>query len=44
MPKSRAKRIQCVSNLRQLDIAAQVYIGDNSDFYPFAYYFDDANR
>jgi prepilin-type N-terminal cleavage/methylation domain-containing protein/prepilin-type processing-associated H-X9-DG protein len=41
--KSRAKRIQCVSNLRQLDIAAQVYAGDNSDFYPFAYYFDDAN-
>jgi prepilin-type processing-associated H-X9-DG protein/prepilin-type N-terminal cleavage/methylation domain-containing protein len=41
--KSRAKRIQCVSNLRQLDIAAQVYTGDNSDFYPFAYYFDEVN-
>ena len=38
--KSRAKRIQCVSNLRQLDIAAQIYTGENSDFYPFAYYLD----
>ena len=41
--KSRAKRIQCVSNLRQMGIAAQTYSGDNSDFYPFAYYFDNAN-
>jgi prepilin-type N-terminal cleavage/methylation domain-containing protein/prepilin-type processing-associated H-X9-DG protein len=41
--KATAKRIQCVSNLRQLDIAAQVYTGDNSDFYPFAYYFDVPN-
>jgi prepilin-type N-terminal cleavage/methylation domain-containing protein/prepilin-type processing-associated H-X9-DG protein len=41
--KSRAKRIQCLSNLRQLDIAAQIYTGDNSDFYPFAYYFDSVH-
>ncbi len=41
--KSRAKRIQCVSNLRQMGIAAQIYTGDNSDFYPFAYYFDYAH-
>ena len=41
--KSRAKRIRCVSNLRQLDIAAQIYTGDNLDFYPFAYYFDSVN-
>jgi prepilin-type processing-associated H-X9-DG protein/prepilin-type N-terminal cleavage/methylation domain-containing protein len=41
---SRAKRLQCVSNLRQLDIAAQIYTGDNSDFYPFAYYFDSAKN
>ncbi len=38
--KSRAKRTQCVSNLRQLGIAAQIYTGDDSDFYPFAYYLD----
>lgn len=36
----RAKRIQCLSNLRQLAIAAQVYTGDNADFYPIAYYYD----
>jgi len=41
--KSRAKRIQCVSNLRQMDVAAQVYTGDNADFYPFAYNFDAVN-
>ena len=42
--KSRAKRIQCVSNLRQLDIAAQMYTGDNSDFFPFAYYMDTVHK
>ncbi|HEY1786612.1 MAG TPA: prepilin-type N-terminal cleavage/methylation domain-containing protein [Verrucomicrobiae bacterium] len=36
----RAKRIQCLNNLRQMAAAAQVYTGDNSDFYPIAYYFD----
>ncbi len=41
--QSRAKRIQCLNNLRQMAIAAQVYTGDNADFYPFAYYFDYAN-
>lgn len=40
----RAKRIQCLNNIRQLGIAAQVYTGDNSDFYPYAYYFDFANN
>jgi prepilin-type processing-associated H-X9-DG protein/prepilin-type N-terminal cleavage/methylation domain-containing protein len=40
----RAQRIQCVSNLRQLAVAAQVYTGDNSDFYPIAQYEDDANN
>jgi len=38
--KSRAKRVQCVSNLLQLGIAGQIYTGENQDFYPFAYYFD----
>jgi prepilin-type processing-associated H-X9-DG protein/prepilin-type N-terminal cleavage/methylation domain-containing protein len=41
--KARARGIQCVSNLRQLGLAAQVYLGDNGDYYPFAYYFDAAN-
>ncbi len=41
--KSRAKAIQCVSNLRQMGIAAQVYTGDNADVYPIAYYWDDLN-
>lgn len=36
----RGKRIQCLNNLRQMAIAAQVYTADNADFYPFAYYFD----
>jgi prepilin-type N-terminal cleavage/methylation domain-containing protein/prepilin-type processing-associated H-X9-DG protein len=40
--KSRAKRTQCISNLRQMGIAAQVYTGDNSDFYPIAQHYDGA--
>jgi prepilin-type N-terminal cleavage/methylation domain-containing protein/prepilin-type processing-associated H-X9-DG protein len=36
--KSRARRIQCLSNLRQMAIAAQIYTGENSDFFPIAYY------
>jgi prepilin-type N-terminal cleavage/methylation domain-containing protein/prepilin-type processing-associated H-X9-DG protein len=40
----RAKRIQCVSNLRQLAMAAQVYTGDNADVYPYAYYFDNVRN
>ncbi len=38
--KSRAKRIQCVSNLRQMGIAAQTYIGDSADTYPIAQHYD----
>ena len=41
--KTRAKRIQCLSNLRELHVAAQVYSTDSLDFYPFAYYYDDLN-
>ena len=40
----RAQRIQCLSNVRQLAVAAQVYTGDNSDFYPIAQYYDDVNN
>jgi len=36
--KATAKRIQCVSNLRQMGIAAHIYVGDNSDYYPVAYW------
>jgi prepilin-type processing-associated H-X9-DG protein len=40
--KATARRIQCVSNLRQMTIAAHIYNGDNTDLYPIAQYFDDA--
>jgi prepilin-type N-terminal cleavage/methylation domain-containing protein/prepilin-type processing-associated H-X9-DG protein len=36
--KASSKRIQCVNNLRQLGIAAHLYVDDNADFYPIAYY------
>jgi len=39
--KLQARRIQCVSNLRQMSLAAQAYTGNNADFYPYAYYYDD---
>ena len=38
--KAKAKSIQCLSNLRQMVIAANVYTGDNGDFYPTAYFYD----
>ena len=41
--KAAAKRIQCLSNLRQMGIAAGVYTGDNADFYPSAYWSDNVN-
>jgi prepilin-type processing-associated H-X9-DG protein len=31
---SRAPRIQCVNNLKQIDLAAQVWEGDNNDKFP----------
>ncbi len=40
--KAVAKRVQCLSNLRQMSIAANIYLGDSADFYPIAQYFDDA--
>jgi len=39
--KATAKRIQCLSNLHQMVIAAHVYVGENDDSYPIAQYFDD---
>ncbi|HEV2318469.1 MAG TPA: prepilin-type N-terminal cleavage/methylation domain-containing protein, partial [Verrucomicrobiae bacterium] len=36
----RAKRSQCLNNLREMAAAAQVYTGDNLNSYPIAYYFD----
>jgi prepilin-type processing-associated H-X9-DG protein len=38
---ARAKSIQCLSNLRQMGIAAHIYLDDNADFYPIAYWGDD---
>jgi prepilin-type processing-associated H-X9-DG protein len=39
--KATAKRIQCLSNLHQMTIAARVYVSDNANSYPIAYYWDD---
>ena len=35
--KESAKRIQCISNLRQMGVAANVYLDDNQNIYPIAY-------
>ena len=32
--KQRAKTVNCVSNLRQMGIAFQLYVSDNQDYYP----------
>jgi prepilin-type N-terminal cleavage/methylation domain-containing protein/prepilin-type processing-associated H-X9-DG protein len=39
--KAEAKRTQCLSNIRQMNIAAVIYTGDHAGFYPIAQYFDD---
>jgi prepilin-type N-terminal cleavage/methylation domain-containing protein len=36
--KESAKRVQCVSNLKQMAVAADLYVDDNRQFYPVAYY------
>ena len=36
--KTRAKRVSCLSNLRQMVFAAHAYTVDNEDSYPVAYY------
>jgi prepilin-type processing-associated H-X9-DG protein len=40
--KAVAKRVQCLSNVRQMAIAAHVYVDDFSGYYPIAQYYDDA--
>jgi prepilin-type processing-associated H-X9-DG protein len=35
--RAESKRITCLSNLRQLCVAAQAYACDNDDYYPMAY-------
>ncbi|MGA2800880.1 MAG: prepilin-type N-terminal cleavage/methylation domain-containing protein [Verrucomicrobiota bacterium] len=41
--KAAAKRIQCLNNLRQMDIAAQIYVGDYDSSYPVAYWYATEN-
>jgi prepilin-type N-terminal cleavage/methylation domain-containing protein/prepilin-type processing-associated H-X9-DG protein len=41
--KAEAKRIQCLNNLRQMGIAARLYVDDNADRYPIAYYEAEMN-
>lgn len=36
--RAAARRIQCVSNLHQMGIAAQVYVDDHDGYFPIAYY------
>lgn len=36
--KQKAQRMNCLNNLRQMVIAAQVYVEDQSGSYPIAYY------
>ncbi len=38
--KASSKRIRCVSNLRQMGIAADLYVDDNAGYYPIAQYYD----
>jgi prepilin-type processing-associated H-X9-DG protein/prepilin-type N-terminal cleavage/methylation domain-containing protein len=35
--RQRSKAVSCLSNLRQLAIASQLYLNDNDGFYPIAY-------
>ena len=38
--RAEGKRIKCLSNLRQLCVAARTYAFDNDDYYPIAYMTD----
>jgi prepilin-type N-terminal cleavage/methylation domain-containing protein/prepilin-type processing-associated H-X9-DG protein len=42
--KASAKSTQCASNLRQMGIAAHLYVDDNASFYPSAYYYQEKGR
>jgi len=39
--KRKAHATQCLGNLKQLHLATHLYIGDNDDHLPFAWYDDD---
>ncbi len=39
--KHEAKRVLCLSNLRQMGIAAQSYVNANNESYPIAYYIEN---
>jgi prepilin-type N-terminal cleavage/methylation domain-containing protein/prepilin-type processing-associated H-X9-DG protein len=36
--KTAARRVQCLNNLNQMGLAAQIYLGDNANYYPIAQY------
>ena len=38
--RAECKRVVCLSNIRQLWVAAQVYVGENGGYYPMAYITD----
>jgi prepilin-type N-terminal cleavage/methylation domain-containing protein len=33
--KARAQATRCMNNVKELDMAAQLYLGDNGDFFPY---------
>ncbi len=39
--KAASQRVQCLSNLRQMAIAADLYVDDCAGFYPIAYYYGE---
>src|SRR6187431_2213357 len=41
--KAKAKGINCLGNLRQMAIAAHVYVDDAAGSYPVAYYTEEVN-
>jgi len=38
--RQRGRSIACLSNLRQMAIASQVYVNSNDGFYPIAYFYE----
>jgi prepilin-type N-terminal cleavage/methylation domain-containing protein/prepilin-type processing-associated H-X9-DG protein len=41
--KEAAKKTQCLSHAKQVGTAAQIYLADNDDVYPMAYYYNNDN-